>query len=126
MKALLIPLATLSVLLFCSLSVGCYVNRSVESWDYQLAQAAAAEESASWNSTASLIRSCYEDWQEQQTFFHIIIAHQELDEVKSLFFSTMAACNERDAPDFRIALAQLRGQLALLAETQQLSIKNVF
>ena len=38
--------------------------------------------------------------------------------------AAFAACDQRDVPDFHTTLAQLFSQLRLLAETQQVSIKN--
>ena len=89
----------------------------------QTEQSAARED---WESAESQLTAAYADWDSSQTFFHTIMDHGELDEAEKLFAGAFAVCREEDGADFHQMLAQLTSQLRLLAETQSVSIKNVF
>ena len=125
MKALYLPLLLLSAMLAFALWTGRFVQQRTDHWIamLELSDHLAVEER--WEDAEDQIRHSYQDWRESQTFFHTILEHQELDESENLFAAAFAACDQRDVPDFHTTLAQLYTQLRLLAETQQVSIKNV-
>lgn len=124
MKALYLPLALLGAMLAFALWTGHYVQQQTDRWIamLELSDRLAVEEQ--WEDAEDQIQRSYQDWKRNQTFFHTILEHQELDEAESLFAAAFAACDQRDVPDFHTTLAQLYSQLRLLSETQQVSIKN--
>ena len=125
MKALYLPLLLLGAMLAFALWTGRFVQQRTDHWIamLELADHLAVEER--WEDAEDQIQRSYRDWRESQTFFHTILEHEELDEAEGLFAAAFAACDQRDVPDFHTTLAQLYTQLRLLAETQQVSIKNV-
>lgn len=125
MKSLVVPILVLCAVLAVALWTGFYVSGETERWSETLQQADALAEEGRWEEAETTIRQGYADWDSRQTFFHIIMEHEELDEAESLFSSAFAACSLRDAPDFHATLAQLISQMSLLAETQKVSIKNI-
>ena len=125
MKHFYIPVGILAVILGFSLWAGHYVEARTGQWNTLLAQADELGRTEDWDAAQDRMESIYADWQGSQTFFHIIMEHSELDEVEALFAGALAVCREEDDADFHQLLAQLIKQLELLAETQQVSVRNI-
>lgn len=125
MKSLYIPLGVLAVILGFSLWSGRYVEQRTEQWNSLLEQVDQAGRQEDWAAARDQMEGVYRDWQSSQTFFHIIMDHDELDDAEDLFAGAFAMCREEDDADFHQLLSQLRTQLNLLSETQQASIKNI-
>lgn len=125
MRALYIPAAVLAALLAFALWTGCYVQGQTETWTALLDEADRLAGQERWEETAQQLQRSYDSWQKSRTFLHTITEHDDLDEVETLFAAAFAACDEEDVPDFHTALNQLSEKLTLLAETQEISIKNI-
>lgn len=65
-------------------------------------------------------------WQEPQSYLHIVISHEELDEAEALLAQAEAMAAQGDSQSLYPVLAELRGQFRLIAETQRVSAKNIF
>jgi len=124
-KNFYIPVGILAVILGFSLWSGRYVELRTDHWNALLEQADREGRLENWDSAQEQMDRIYEDWQSSQTFFHIIMDHEELDKAEDLFAGAFAVCGEEDDADFHQLLAQLRQELAMLAETQQASIRNI-
>ena len=125
MKHFYIPAGILALILAASLWAGRYVSLSTERWSALLEQADEAGRREDWPAARERMEGAYQDWQGSQTFFHIIMDHDELDEAEDLFAGAFAMCREEDDADFHQLLSQLIKQLELLSETQQASVKNI-
>ena len=125
MKSLFIPILVLAAVLAAALWTGNYISGETARWSDTLRQADTLAAQERWEEAENAIQQAYDDWNSRQTFLHIVMEHEELDEAESLFAAAFAACSLRDAPDFQATLAQLISQMSLLAETQQVSIKNI-
>ena len=125
MKNFYIPMGILAVILGFSLWSGRYVELRTEHWTALLEQADQEGRLENWNSARDQMEDIYRDWQDSQTFFHIIMDHDALDDAEESFAGAFAVCREAGSADFHMLLAQLAVQLELLAETQSVSIKNV-
>ena len=125
MKSLFIPILVLAAVLAAALWTGNYISGETARWSDTLRQADTLAAQERWEEAENAIQQGYDDWNSRQTFLHIVMEHEELDEAESLFAAAFAACSLRDAPDFQATLAQLISQMSLLAETQQVSIKNI-
>lgn len=125
MKAFYIPLGLLILILGFSLWTGRYVEQRTGHWNELLEETGQLAHQEEWDRAEERLEAAYADWSASQTFFHIIMAHSELDEAESLFAGAFALCREEEDADFYSLLAQLTSQLRLLAETQSLSVKNV-
>ena len=125
MKNFYIPVGILAVILGFSLWSGRYVEQRTDHWNTLLEQADEEGRQERWEEAREQMDRLYGDWQGSQTFFHIIMDHEELDKAEELFAVAFAVCREEDDADFHQFLAQLMQQLKLLAETQQSSIKNI-
>lgn len=125
MKSLYIPAGILAVILGFSLWSGRYVEQRTGHWSALLEQADQRGRQEDWEAAREQMEKTYQDWQGSQTFFHIIMDHNELDEAEDLFAGAFAMCREEDDADFHQLVSQLIKQLELLSETQQASIKNI-
>lgn len=125
MKALYIPLGLLAAILAFSLWAGRYVDRRTEETAALLERASEAGLAEDWDAAAQALDEARRAWADQQTFFHTILKHDELDEAETTLAGALAACRERDQEEFHILLAQLASQLEHLAETQAISIQNI-
>lgn len=65
-------------------------------------------------------------WQRPQGYLHIVISHTELDEAEALLAQARAAARQGDMQALYPVMAELHSQFALVAETQQMSLKNIF
>ena len=72
-----------------------------------------------------MLAGTYEKWGARQSYFHIVTVHAELDEVEALFAKSRSFALERDEAEFRANTAELITQLRLLAEMQEISVKNI-
>ena len=126
MKAFYIPVGLLAVILGFSLWSGRYVELRTQHWNTLLEEIDGLAGQEAWEQAGQKLEEAYADWDSSQTFFHTIMDHNELDEAEKLFAGAFAVCREGDDADFHQMLAQLTSQLRLLAETQSVSIKNVF
>ena len=93
---------------------------------YAVEQAAQAAEAEDWPQAESLLSQAQKGWEHSRTYFHTFIEHGELNEAQALFAAAAEACAQRDSQEFSAQLVLLRVQLQLLAETQSVSIKNIF
>ena len=65
-------------------------------------------------------------WQDVQGYMHIIVSHEDLDEAEALMAQAKALSAQGSTEELYPVMAQLRHQVRLIAETQQLSPKNIF
>ena len=65
-------------------------------------------------------------WQDVQGYMHIIVSHEDLDEAEALMAQAKALSAQGSTKELYPVMAQLRHQFRLIAETQQLSPKNIF
>ena len=125
MKALFIPTGVLALILGFSLWTGRYVEIQTNQWLELLEAADLPAQENDWQLAEGRLRQVYGSWKSCQTFFHIIMDHDALDDAEESFAGAFAVCREAGSADFHMLLAQLAVQLELLAETQSVSIKNV-
>lgn len=125
MKTFYVPVCVLAVILGFSFWAGCYVEGRTEHWNTLLAETDKAVQQDNWTAAEEQLERIYSDWGDKQTFFHVIMEHEELDKAENYFAGAFAMCREEERSGTRIFLAQLMTQLHALAETQSLGIKNI-
>lgn len=125
MKYFWLPAGVLTLLLAVSLWNGAAVSRAVAPWCDALTEAQYAAEREDWIAAARLVRETREAWDARRGWLHIVAAHDELEAADMLFAAAEGWAANRDAAEFCEELAQLRVQLRVVAEMQQLSLHNV-
>ena len=78
-----------------------------------------------WDSVRDDLSALHESWDAHATYFHIILQHDELNEVESLLARADSFAFEQDEGEFRACVAELKSQLLVLSEMQEISIQNI-
>ena len=125
MKYFWIPAAVLAALLAASLWNARQIEAAVEPWRETVGEAVISAERDDWDKALNAMRAARDDWYAHHAYFHIVIAHDELDKVDALFAEAESFAIERDMSEFRAETAELSEQLSILVETQKLTIRNV-
>ena len=125
MKYFYIPCAILALILALSLYNARAVDGYVTDWCETLSSAQEAADSGDWTAAQVRLSSVHEAWDAAQSYFHTVITHAELDEAEALFAKSDSFLHEHDEAEFRANTAELITQLRLLAEIQEISIKNI-
>lgn len=124
MKAVRIPLLVLLAVLCFVLWNALWVTDRCAEWTASLDAVTAALDGGSSGSAA--LDALTAQWQDVQGYMHIVVSHAELDEAESLLAQAKALSAQGSREELYPVLAQLRHQFRLIAETQQLSPKNIF
>ena len=125
MKVLRIPCFILLLLLTLSLFNCISVSKRCRNWEMSIDTIDNNVVAERWDAASEDLSSLYQDWAQCQTWFHIVIEHKEIDAAESLLQRCRILCQEEDSVEFRSTLVDLRSQVALLDEMQQISIKNI-
>ena len=124
MKAVRLPIGVLAAVLVFTLWNAAWVTDRCEEWADALDGVTAALDGGDDGSVA--LGRLWDMWQEVQGYMHIVVSHTELDEAESLLAQALALCRQNSTEDMYPVLAELRHQFRLIAETQQISAKNIF
>ena len=124
MKAVRLPIGVLATVLVFTLWNAAWVTDRCEEWADALDGVTAALDGGGDGSVA--LERLWDMWQEVQGYMHIVVSHTELDEAESLLAQALALCRQNSTEDMYPVLAELRHQFRLIAETQQISAKNIF
>lgn len=124
MRGILPPLTLLAGILAFSLWNSSQISSDTLHWDAQLKEANALAQSENWPETISVLANSYNDWSSRQTYLHIVSQHSIIDEADAMYRRCMAFAETRERSEFQAELAGLRQHLRLLAEMEQLTIRN--
>ena len=124
MKAVRLPIGVLAAVLVFTLWNAAWITDRCEEWADALDGVTAALDGGGDGSVA--LERLWDMWQEVQGYMHIVVSHTELDEAESLLAQALALCRQNSTEDMYPVLAELRHQFRLIAETQQISAKNIF
>ena len=75
-----------------------------------------------WNAV-HLTRRCAL-WQADQVYLHIVVSHEDINSAETLLCRAAVLC-AIGGEELRPALAELGASLRMVAETQQISVKNI-
>lgn len=125
MKSYGIPCLILALLLALCLFSGTWLTRQCDGWTAQLQEIDRCARADEWDAAEARLEALYGDWLQVQTWLHIIMEHEELDEAEALFCRSLVLVEEEDSVEFRSHIADLLSQLQLLAELEQVRLENV-
>ena len=124
-KDYLIPLLILGALFGFSLWNSAEIKTDTARWSNQLKQAVQFIPSENWDAIERTLQNSYDDWQTGQTYLHIVLEHDAIDDADAMFRRAFAFAETHDTQELQAELANLIDQLNLLAETERLSLKNI-
>ena len=125
MKALRVSIVVLAALMAVSLVNSAYLTARCRDWTARLDAVTAAAESGDWDVAAGEMAALRSDWQRKQSYLHITLQHEEINEADTLLHQCALYVDSRDGDALADAAVQLTLQFDRLAELEQLSIKNV-
>ena len=125
MKGFLTPLAILAALLGLSLWNASCMASDTARWRDQLAQADVLAQSGDWAGAEDALEASYDDWADRQTRLHIVTKHDAVDDAEAMYRRAAVFICLQEESSLLGELSDLRHQLRLLSEMEQLSIKNV-
>ena len=125
MRAVRVPVFVLAAVLAYILCNAAWVTGESQQWLDAAAQVSDAALQGSAEDAGEALDALDALWQRPQGYLHIIISHTELDEAEALLAQARAAVRQGDMQTLYPIMAELRSQFALVAETQQVSLKNI-
>lgn len=125
MRAVRVPVFVLAAVLAYILCNAAWVTGESQRWLDAAAQVSGAALQGSAEDAGEALDALDALWQRPQGYLHIVISHTELDEAEALLAQARAAVRQGDMQTLYPIMAELRSQFALLAETQQVSLKNI-
>ena len=120
-----IPFLLLLALFGATLVNAAVADRLVEDWCTELDQLQSTAQAEDWDSVRTDLAAFHQGWDRHATYFHIILQHDELNEVESLLARADSFAFEQDEGEFRACVAELQSQLLVLSEMQEISIRNI-
>lgn len=124
MKAVRIPLFVLAVLLAFSVCNAVYLTRRCHAWQAEVMAADRAAAAGHPGEASAALARLDELWQADQVYLHIVVTHGDINNAEALLRRAVLLC-QADSEELRPTLAELRACLGMVAETQQISIKNI-
>lgn len=125
MRALRLPCIALALLAALALVNGLLLSRWCARWTDMLASADACVLAEDWTGADAALAGLRRDWDAHQTWLHIVIEHDEIDEAESLLRRCLVLCAAREKNDLRADLSALHAQMALLNEMERVSVRNI-
>ena len=112
--------------LFSATLVNAYAaDRIVESWCVSLDDLQRSAQAEDWPAVRDSLAALHESWDARSAYFHIVLQHDVLNEVEALLAKADIFAAEQDEEELRACIAELRSQLLVLSEIQEISIKNI-
>ena len=125
MRAVRVPVFVVAAVLAYILCNAAWVTGESQRWLDAAAQVSDAALQGSTEDAGEALDALDALWQRPQGYLHIVISHTELDEAEALLAQARAAVRQGDMQTLYPIMAELRSQFALVAETQQVSLKNI-
>lgn len=125
MKAYLLSVLTLLAVLSLALWNSASMAGRTQRWQGQLDQVEALATDGAWEEAYQSLEESYGDWSSSQAYLHIVSHHDVLDEAEAMYRRAAVFICLQEESSLLGELSDLRHQLRLLSEMEQLSIKNV-
>ena len=125
MKALRAAILVLVLLMAASLVNSAYLTARCGDWTARLDAVTAAAEGGDWDTAGREMAALRTDWQKKQSYLHITLMHEEINEADTLLHQCALFVDAQDNESLSDTAVQLALQFDRLAEMEQLSIKNV-
>ena len=120
-----IPFLLLLALFSATLVNACAADRIVESWCVSLDDLQRSAQAEDWSAVRDPLAALHKSWDARSAYFHIVLQHDVLNEVEALLAKADIFAAEQDEEELRACIAELRSQLLVLSEIQEISIKNI-
>lgn len=124
-KDYLIPLAILAIIFSFSLWNNARIEKDTARWSVQLQQAVQLIPSENWDTIERTLQNSYTDWQNRQTYLHIVLEHDTINDADAMYRRAFAFIKAKEPKEFQAELADLQDQLELLVEMEKINLGNI-
>lgn len=125
MKRLWIACAILAALFAAAFYNGVYLTGLTDDLNGLLARAEEKAEREDWDAADALTRLAWQKWRAHDAYCHIILRHNDIDEIQAAFREVLEFLECREGGEYSAANARLMTRLELLSEAERLSLKNI-
>ncbi len=125
MKRILIAAAILLVIFAATLSHSFYISDFTGDLTALLEAAEAQAENDNWDAAHDLTQKARDRWDSTDAYLHILLRHSETDNVYTGFREVAEFIQCQEGGEYSAANARLIAELELLAEAEQLTMKNI-
>ena len=120
-----IPFCLLLALFGATLLNAAVADGLVTDWCAELDKLQDTAQAEDWDSVRGDLSALHESWDKHTAYFHIVLQHDELNEVESLLARADSFAFEQDEAELRACIAELKSQMLVLSEMQEISIRNI-
>lgn len=124
-KSLIGPISVLVIIFSFALWNNYNIQKNTARWSESLQQAVLSVQSENWAAAETALNHSYEDWINAQTYLHIVLEHDIIDDADAMFRRAFAFVEAQDTQELQAELADLIDQLNLLADTERPNLKNI-
>ena len=125
MKRLWISIVILFAMLGSTLGNSWYLNKLISGFEQKLTAAHELSARDHWDTARTLTQQVTEHWQAHDFYLHVMLPHRDIDEIHLIFQEVDEYLKLEEADQYNAANAKLIAQLELLAEMEQLNLKNI-
>lgn len=125
MKRAWIAGGVLIVLLIAAWANSWFIRSFTASLSDTLAQAETLAESGDWDQAGQLTQEAHQRWDSTSTYLCTVLRHADTDQVDISFHQVLEFLERQEDGEYSSANAALMSQIQLLAEMEQLTLKNL-
>lgn len=125
MKRAWIAGGVLALLLAFSWANAWYIGSFSDTLSDMLAQAEDAAEAGDWETAEALTLDAQDRWTRSSGYLYTVLRHSDTDQVDIKFQAVLEWIECEEDGEYSSANAELMTQLSLVAEMEQLTIKNL-
>lgn len=125
MKRLTVALVLLAAVLGATVFHSRHLSRLTDGFCRQLSHAAELAAHDNWPQALELTEQTLTDWEKQDFYLHVLLRHTDIDAIRLTFHEVMEYLRLTEPDQYTAANARLITQLELLAEAEQLNLKNI-
>lgn len=125
MKRVWIAIGLLLIVLSGTLAHSFYIASFSHDLTLLLEAAESEAEQGAWDKAEELTRTARQKWDRRSTYLHITLRHDETDEIYTGFREVAEFIQCQEGGEYSAANARLIASLELMAEAEQLTLKNV-
>lgn len=125
MKRIWIALVILLLVFAATMAHSFYIQSFTDDLAAMLEAAEVRAEEEAWADAAELTQTVWDKWDDKSFYLHSTLRHAETDAVYTGLREVMEFIQCREGGEYSAANARLIASLELLAEAEQLTLKNI-
>jgi len=125
MKRIVIALVILGGIFGATTAHSAYISAFSHEMTALLEEAEDRAEEGNWTEAMALTEQAQDKWKDRANYLHITLRHNDTDEVYAGLQEVWEFIECREAGEYSAANARLITKLELLAEAEELNLKNI-